>query len=135
MTGFAKELDSFSTLQMDKYNLCGLPLHKKYRSHFEIMALVLEAVKTEWSTSFFIMKRAGVNCRQLKKYLGSLAEIGFVETNTHGNRGRYRASEQGLEFLRQYYVLLGILLNTKSKNKQSSLMEKNIVQPVLRRGM
>jgi predicted transcriptional regulator len=134
MTSYAKEPNSIP-LQMDKYNLCGLPLHKKYRSHFEIIALVLEAIKTEWSTSFLIMRRAGVNCRQLKKYLKSLTEIGFVEMDTYENRGRYRASEQGLEFLRQYYVLLGILLNTKSRNKPASLMDKNILQPILRRSM
>jgi predicted transcriptional regulator len=134
MTSYAKEFNSIP-LQMDRYNLCGLPLHKKYRSHFEIIALVLEAIKTEWSTSFLIMKRAGVNCRQLRKYLTSLTEIGFVETNTHENRGRYRASEQGLEFLRQYYVLLGILLNAKSRNKLRSPMDRNIVQPILHRNM
>lgn len=134
MTSYAKEFNSIP-LQMDKYNLCGLPLHKKYRSHFEIIALVLEAIKTEWSTSFLIMKRAGVNCRQLKKYLASLTEIGFVETNTHENRGRYRASEQGLEFLRQYYVLLGILLNAKSQHKPRSPMDRNIVQPILYHNM
>jgi predicted transcriptional regulator len=134
MTSYAKEFNSVP-LQMDRYNLCGLPLHKKYRSHFEIIALVLEAIKTEWSTNFLIMKRAGVNCRQLKKYLTSLTEIGFVETNTHENRGRYRASEQGLEFLRQYYVLLGILLNAKSRNKPPSPMDRNMVQPILHHNM
>jgi predicted transcriptional regulator len=134
MSSYAKELDSISP-QMDKCGLCDLPLHKKYRSHFEILALVLEAVKTDWSTSFLIMKRAGMNCRQVKKYLKSLTEIGFVETDTNGNRGRYKASEQGLEFLRQYYVLLGILLNTRSRSKITSTMDKNIIQPILQHDM
>jgi predicted transcriptional regulator len=129
---YVKDLGTFSP-QTEKYNLWGPPLNKKYRSHFEIIALVLEAIKTEWSTSFLIMKRAGINCRQLKKYLGSLTEIGFVDIDTYGDRGRYRASEQGLEFLRQYYVLLGTLLNTKPKTRPASPIDKNIVQPVLQR--
>ena len=134
MASYAKDFNSILP-QMDKYNVCGLPLHKKYRSHFEIIALVLEAVKTEWSTSFLIMKRAGVNCKQVKKYLKSLTEIGFVEADTNENRGRYKASEQGLEFLRQYYVLLGILLNTKPRSKVTSSMDKNMIQPILRHTM
>jgi predicted transcriptional regulator len=134
MTSFSKELNGLCP-QMDKYGIYGLPLHKKYRSHFEIIALVLEAARSDWSSSFLIMKRAGINCRQLKKYLKSLTEIGFIETALLEKRSRYKASEQGLEFLRQYYVLLGILLNTRPADRSGSPMNKNIFQPVLRYSM
>jgi len=97
-----------------KYNLSSLqPLHKKYRSHFEIIGLVLEAVKAESATPFSIMKHASVNFTQLKKYLKSLTEIGFLEVEIRRSTIFYRASKEGLEFLRQYYVLVDMLLNAR----------------------
>jgi predicted transcriptional regulator len=97
-----------------KYSLSTLqPLHKKYRSHFEIIGLVLEAVKADSATPFSIMKHASVNCAQLKKYLKSLTEIGFLEVEIQKCKIFYRASEEGLEFLRQYYILLEMLLTAR----------------------
>ncbi len=96
---------SLSTLQ---------PLHKKYRSHFEIIGVVLEAVKSSSATPFSIMKHAGINCIQLKKYLQSLTEMGFLEVEIRRSRIFYRASKEGLEFLRQYYTLLDMLLSAKA---------------------
>jgi len=54
----------------------------------------------------------GTNSAQLKKYLESPTEMGFIETDIKGDQVLYRASEEGLDFLRQYYVLRGMLLNT-----------------------
>jgi len=97
-----------------RYNLSNLqPLHKKYRSHFEIIGLVLEAVKAESATPFSIMKHANVNFMQLKKYLKSLTEIGFLEVEIKSSTIFYRASKEGLEFLRQYYTLIEMLLTAK----------------------
>lgn len=97
-----------------KYSLSTLqPLHKKYRSHFEIIGLVLEAVKASSATPFSIMKHARINCIQVKKYLVSLTEIGFLEVEIRRSRIFYRASKEGLDFLRQYYVLLEMLLTAR----------------------
>ena len=97
-----------------KYNLSSLqPLHKKYRSHFEIIGLVLETVKAEGATPFSIMKHANVNFMQLKKYLKSLTEIGFLEVEIRRNTISYRASKEGLEFLKQYYALIEMLLTAR----------------------
>jgi predicted transcriptional regulator len=97
-----------------KYSLSSLqPLHKKYRSHFEIIGLVLEAVKSSSATPFSIMKHASINCMQVKKYLKSLAEIGFLEVEIRRSRIFYKASREGLEFLRQYCVLLEMLLTAR----------------------
>ena len=97
-----------------KYSLSTLqPLHKKYRSHFEIIGVVLEAVKTDSATPFSIMKHASINCTLLKKYLKSLTEIGFLEVEIQKCKLFYRASKEGLEFLRQYYVLLEMLLTAR----------------------
>jgi predicted transcriptional regulator len=97
-----------------KYNLSSLqPLHKKYRSHFEIIGLVLEAVKAESATPFSIMKHANVNFMQLKKYLKSLTEMGFLEVEIRKSTIFYRASKEGLEFLRQYYALVEMLLTAR----------------------
>jgi len=90
---------------------------KKYRGHFEIMALLLEAVKGDGAPRFYIMRQAGVNCMQLKKYLGSLRELGFLEKELRNGRILYKASERGLEFLKQYHVLLEMLLNPYADDK------------------
>ena len=100
---------SFIPLQK-RYRLCGFPFGKKYRSHFEIIALIVEAVKDTGQPKFSIMKHASINCGQADKFLGSLAQMGFVVQYTMGGRPMFRASERGLVFLRQYYVLLGMFL-------------------------
>ena len=86
---------------------------KKNRGHFEIIASMLEAVKNNDRALYTLMKHTGSNYAELKKYLESLAEIGFIEKDIKEDRVSYRASEKGLNFLRQYYVLLGMLLNTR----------------------
>jgi predicted transcriptional regulator len=114
-----------------KSGLPGLPLQKKYRSNFEIIALVLEAAKSDGATRFSIMQNAGINCMQLNKYLKPLTEIGFVRKEADGVRVMYRASEEGLEFLRQYYVLLGMLLTPRALSKPMPPAGREIVQPIL----
>jgi len=106
----------------EKLNLFSLPFRKKYRSPFEIIALMLEAVKSNGAARFYLMKHAGINCAQLNNYLESLAEMGFIETDIKEGRVLYRASERGLEFLKQYYVLQGMLLNTYIQNKPTSAL-------------
>jgi predicted transcriptional regulator len=95
-----------------KYSPCGLPIGKKYRSHFEIIALILEAAKNRGEGRFAIMKYASVNCTQLEKFLHSLVDIGFIEVESMQGRSICRATEKGLAFLRQYYVLLGMLIDS-----------------------
>lgn len=104
-----------------KYNSCRLPLRKKYRSHFEIIGLVLEAVKDNGTARFSIMKYADINCAQLKKYLQALIDIGFIQADMKEGRVAYRATEKGLDFLRQYYVLLGMLLSASTRNNPTSI--------------
>ena len=133
MEDFSKDLNLFCSSVDRKYDLCRLPLHKKYRGHFEIIALVLEAVKADSATRFSIMKQAGINCSQLKKYLKSLTEMGFVVMELKGERESYRASDKGLEFLRHYLVLLGMLLSSRARSNLASPDNKNAVQPVLQR--
>ena len=104
-----------------KYNSCRLALRKKYRSHFEIMGLVLEAVKDNGTARFSIMKYADINCAQLKKYLQALIDIGFIQADMKEGRVAYRATEKGLDFLRQYYVLLGMLLSASTRNNPTNI--------------
>ena len=94
-----------------KLSLRYLAWRKKNRSHFEIIASMLEAVKNNGTGRYPIMKHTGINSAQLKKYLKSLTEMGFIEANTKEGRVLFRASEKGLDFLRQYYVLLGKMLS------------------------
>jgi predicted transcriptional regulator len=103
-------------------NLSSMALGKKYRSHFEITALMLEIIRANGATRFFIMERSGINCAQLKKYLESLVETGLVDTGMEDGRIIYRASSKGLEFLRHYYVLLEMLLSTRASEKLPTLI-------------
>lgn len=106
----------------NKYDLSMLPLGKKYRSHFEIIALILEATREGDEGKFAVMKHASVNCTQLDKFLGSLIEIGFIEMHAGEGRMLCRATEKGLAFLREYYVLLGMLLAPPRNNEISSVV-------------
>jgi predicted transcriptional regulator len=111
-----------------KYRLCGFPLGKKYRSHFEIIALMVEAVKDVGQARFSIMKHASINCGQLNRFLNSLIEMGFVREDLRDGKVVYRASERGLDFLRQYYVLLAMLLAAENGTRGPTI----VYEPQLR---
>jgi len=105
-----------------KYRTCGFPLGKKYRSHFEIIALMVEAVKDAGQARFSIMKHASINCGQLNRFLSSLVEMGFVQEDLRDGKIVYRASERGLDFLRQYYVLLSMLLAAENGTRRPTIL-------------
>jgi predicted transcriptional regulator len=118
--------------------LYDLVLHKKYRSHFEIMALILDAVQNGSEDKYSLMKCAGLNYSQLKKYLGPLAEIGLIIKLTREGRVLYRTSEKGLAILRQYYILLEMLMDVQTPGIADGIrqIEPNGrvgLQPILQR--
>jgi predicted transcriptional regulator len=88
-----------------------IALQKKYRNHLEIIALMLEAVKGKGARRFSIMRRTSVNSAQLKKYLGSLTELGLVEVDAAGEGAVYKATDRGREFLKHYNILQRIMWN------------------------
>ncbi|MEM2105931.1 MAG: winged helix-turn-helix domain-containing protein [Candidatus Bathyarchaeia archaeon] len=96
-------------------------LHRKYRSYIEIIALMLEAMRENGASKFFIMKHANTNSAQLNKYLKTLIHMGFVEATLKNNRFLYIASKKGLAFLKQYYILQEMLLEASAENKQQIL--------------
>ena len=96
-------------------------LHKKNRSSFEIIALILEAVKDNDAARYFLMKHTSINYAQLKKYLNYLIEMGFIETDVKDGQALYRASEKGAVFLRQYYTLLEMLFTPDTLNKEVNI--------------
>jgi predicted transcriptional regulator len=111
MASYTKQLNLYYLPLHKKYELCRLPLRKKYRSHFEIIASMLDAVKDKGALRFAIMNRTSINCALLKKYLKSLVEMGFVELEMKEGRIFYKASNKGLDFLRQYNILQDMLLS------------------------
>jgi predicted transcriptional regulator len=117
-----------SFLSLHKVGFRGFPLGKKYRSHFEIIALIIEAVKDGGQGKFSIVKRASINCGQFDKFLSSLLDMGFVEEERREGRPSYRASERGLAFLRQYYVLLSMFLVAENRSKRPV-----VIEPLIRR--
>jgi len=118
LANYLGELDLYCLPQRKKYRTSKfLNLNKKYRSHFEIVALMLEAMRDNGATRFSIMKYTCINSAQLKKYLRFLTEMGFIEMDIKASRLLYRASEKGLAYLRQYQVLLGMLLSAHALDK------------------
>jgi predicted transcriptional regulator len=88
-------------------------MQKRYRNTFEILAMMIEAVKENQGNGAFrfsIMRNTSINSAQLKRYLNSLSEMGFVEVDNVGNRMVYRATDRGLDFLKQYNILQRIML-------------------------
>lgn len=125
MTNCMRELGLSRSFLDEKYKTSKLPnLHKKYRSHFEIIALILEGAKGEGASLSYVMRYAGTSHTQFKKYLVSLVEMGYVDVNTKKGQVLYRASEKGLAFLRQYYVLLGMLLSACKEDNRLTLSPK-----------
>lgn len=80
--------------------------------------MIVEAVKDSGQAKFSIMKHSNINCGQLNKFLFSLVEMGFVEQYVANGRPMYRASTRGQSFLRQYYVLLSMLMASERDAKR-----------------
>jgi predicted transcriptional regulator len=125
LTDYVREFNVHRLPAFEKYRTSKLlNLRKKYRSDFEIIALMLEVMKDEGAPRFSIMKYTCVNSAQLKKYLESLIQTGFIEMNIKAGRILYRTSEKGLAFLRHYYVLLGMLLSARMQDAPQALFTK-----------
>lgn len=122
MENYAIDHDLSCLPLQKKYRMCGFPLGKKYRSHFEIIALMVEAVKDAGQARFSIMKHASINCGQLNRFLSSLVEMGFIQEDLKEGKIVYRASDRGLNFLRQYYVLLSMLLAAENGIRRPTIL-------------
>jgi predicted transcriptional regulator len=107
----------------EKYSTTNFPfLHKKYRSHIEIMALILESLKSSGVGQSSIMRRVGLNHLQFKKFLKALDDMGFVEMSAQEDLISYKATGKGLDFLRQYYVLLGMVSSACERTQLARIM-------------
>lgn len=81
---------------------------RKNRSHFDIMAIMLENSRHETGT-YNLVKKTNISFAQFKKYLVTMETIGFLEVCEQEGRRSYRASEKGIEYLKQYYNLQKML--------------------------
>jgi predicted transcriptional regulator len=102
---------------VSQVHMITVPMEKRYRSSFEIFAMMIEAVKGNngnGSPKFSIMRNTSINSAQLKKYLRSLSEMGFVELGNAGDQVVYRATDRGLDFLRQYNILQRMMFGAQS---------------------
>ncbi|MEM3458470.1 MAG: winged helix-turn-helix domain-containing protein [Candidatus Bathyarchaeia archaeon] len=99
----------------------GFRFYRKYRSRIEIIALMLEAMRENGASKFFIMKHANTNSAQLNRYLKTLIQLGFAEATLKNNRFLYIASKKGLAFLKQYYILQEMLLEASTETKSQIL--------------
>lgn len=83
---------------------------KKYRSSFEIIALILEVASTG-ASRFVIAHRLNTNYAHLRKYLDFLIKTGFINVEVNGGRISYKTCEKGFEFLRLYHILLRMFIS------------------------
>jgi predicted transcriptional regulator len=81
---------------------------RKNRSHFDIMAIMLENSRHETGT-YSLVKRTNISFAQFKKYLITLETIGFLDVCEQEGRRCYKASEKGIAYLKQYYTLQKML--------------------------
>lgn len=86
---------------------------------------MVEAVRDVGQPKFSIMQHASINCGQADKFLSSLTSMGFIEQSIMSGRPMYRASERGLAFLRQYYVLLSMFLVSEDEARQPAIIHQN----------
>lgn len=86
----------------------GLVDLRKNRSHFDIMAIMLENAKYETGT-YSLVKHTNISFSQFRKYLMTLENMGFMETCEEEGRRYYKASERGIAYLKQYYALQRML--------------------------
>jgi predicted transcriptional regulator len=94
-----------------------VPAQKRYRNTFEIFAMMIMAVKENngnGTPKFSIMRNTSINSAQLRKYLTSLSDMGFVEVANTGDRVAYKATDRGLDFLRQYNILQRMMFGAQS---------------------
>jgi predicted transcriptional regulator len=108
----------------NKCDLFGLPMNKKYRSHFEVIASILESTQYAGATSTSIMKLVNTNHKQITRYLEFLVKSGFIKVGLEKNKVLYRSGEKGFEFMRHYYALQEMLTPDVSI-KLHDPMEKN----------
>ena len=86
----------------------GLADLRKNRSHFDIIAIMLENSKNETGT-YNLVKHTNISFAQFRKYLMTLENMGFLETCEQEGRRYYKASERGIAYLKQYYALQRML--------------------------
>ena|SRR3972149_2837035 len=121
-----------------KHDEFALSLHKKYRSHFELVALILDALKYGNEDKYSLMKHTGINYVQLKKYLNSLAEVGLIDTYAEENNASYRTNEKGRAFLWHYCKLSQMLLSAEAayialETKEEVHNRQSSLQPIMQR--
>jgi predicted transcriptional regulator len=118
MANYPRELNS----------LC-ISLNSKYRSHIEIVALILDALRFNESGRYSLMKNTSVNYSQLKKYLKFLSKVGFIETSIRGSSVFYRTSDSGIAYLRQYCILRDMLVGVCPGNRQVGMAVQRLSPP------
>jgi predicted transcriptional regulator len=122
MADYVVERNLLVPSMRNKNGLRSLPLSKKYRSYFEIIASIIDALRNGNKDKYCLMKDTGINYAQLKKYLDSLARIGFIQLDIRKSQIQYEATEKGLCFLEQYFILLGMLWNAQSPDGQDQMV-------------
>ena len=73
---------------------------------------MVEAAKNG-ASRFSLMNQASTNHAQIKKYITSLIDMGFVEAYVENSQVLYRTSYHGIAFLRQYHILQEMTLGRK----------------------
>lgn len=126
-------LEKYSPL-IYKVGTSNVPIFdKRYRSSFEIIALILEAA-CEGVSRFAIANHLSTNYFQLRRYLNYLINMGFIDVESNGKQILYKTSKKGLEFLRLYNALLKMLLDAGEIQIHAKVVYQSVRQMAAGKG-
>jgi predicted transcriptional regulator len=106
---------------------------KRYRSSFDIIALILEAA-SKGASRFAIANRLNTNYLQLHRYLNYLIMMEFINAEPNGKQIMYKTSEKGLEFLKLYNALLKMLLGASEVQTNAKVVYQSVNQIATSKG-
>jgi len=91
----------------------------KRRDKLYIIAEILE-IATEGTLKTQIMYRANLSFTQLKDYLKFMLEINLLEKVMRNEKGMYRTTEKGVNFLHRYREITEFL-KTENENSKNNV--------------
>jgi predicted transcriptional regulator len=90
-------------------------MQKRGRDKLRIIAEILE-IAEDGTLKTQIMYRANLSFTQLNEYLDFLLEIGLLSKTTIHEKGVYKATSQGLDFLTRYNEITTLLQSESAKS-------------------
>lgn len=80
-----------------------------YRTQMKIIGEILECAQADQqdgrgTSVTYLIRKANVSHTRISQILGTLVSQGLLEQTTSGGASKYRISQTGRDFLREYYA-------------------------------